>query len=302
MNIAEKLELAIKANETGSADGAYSLTHNGKTLQKQTCMTNEEWSRLVFAIKTNKTQPNAYAEYSEGRVGELSEKSGRPPRMASYGSSSRMIYKLSADKAGFHYRKKLPAAIGGGVILDGFFEDDTRRVLVETKCRELYSKKASTASERYRELYEYLNSRMLGNINIEMQPSGAEGYMNVDFFADGERLERFDLKQMISHLLGIATGLLKGSLEPKQTDFIYLLYDPTELGMERNVQEAVDCIYERACYECNLIDFAELFRAVLEFLNEHKFKSKMVEYELDGAVLNFTFTLATQDFYPILLQ
>lgn len=302
MNITEKLDLAIKLNEKGSTDGEYLITYKGKTLQKQTYMTKDEWDAFVLSMKSNEFQPTAYLEYSEGGGDELSEKNGRPPKMASYGSSSRMIYMLSAHKEGFHYERNLPTTVGGKANLDGFYEDETRYIFVEAKCHEPYSKKTNAVSECYRELYEYLNAHAWGSINIEMKPSDRERYMNVDFFADGERLEHFDLKQMICHLLGIATGLLKGTVAQKQIDFIYLLYDPTELNIEPDAKEIIDQIYERACYECNLIDFAELFRAILAFLNETNFNGAMTDDELDNAVLRFTFTLASQDFYPLLLQ
>lgn len=302
MKITEKLDLAIKLNEKGSIDGAYSVTRNGQTLHKQTYMTNEERESFVLSMKSNELQPSAYEEYSEGGGDELSEKSGRPPKMASYGSSSRMIYMLSEGKAGFHYEMKLPTTVGGKANLDGFCEDGSRYIFVEAKCHEPYSKKTSAVSDCYRELYEYLNAHTWGSINIEMKPSDRERYMNVDFFADGERLEHFDLKQMICHLLGIATGLLKGTVAQKQIDFIYLLFDPTELDIEPDAKEIIDQIYERTCYECNLIDFAELFRAILAFLNETNFNGAMTDDELDNAVLRFTFTLASQDFYPLLLQ
>ena len=302
MNITEKLDLAIKLNEKGSTDGEYLIAYKGKTLQKQTYMTNEEWDAFVLAMKSNEFQPTAHLEYSEGGGDELSEKNVRPPKMASYGSSSRMIYMLSAHKEGFHYERKLPTTVGGKANLDGFYEDETRYIFVEAKCHEPYSKKTNAVSECYRELYEYLTSHTWGSINIEMKPSDRERYMIVDFFADGERLEHFDLKQMICHLLGIATGLLTGAVKQKQIDFIYLLYDPTELDIEPDAKEVIDQIYERTCYECNLIDFAELFRAILAFLNETNFNGAMTSDELDRAVINFTFTLASQDFYPLLLQ
>ena len=302
MKITEKLDLAIKSNEKGSIDGAYSVTRNVQTMHKQTYMTNEEWESFVLSMKSNELPPSAYEEYSEGGGDELSEKSGRPPKMASYGSSSRMIYMLSKGKAGFHYEMKLPTTVGGKANLDGFYEDGSRYIFVEAKCHEPYSKKTSAVSDCYRELYEYLNAHTWGSINIEMKPSDRERYMNVDFFADGERLEHFDLKQMICHLLGIATGLLKGTVAQKQIDFIYFLFDPTELDIEPDAKEIIDQIYERTCYECNLIDFAELFRAILAFLNETNFNGAMTDDELDNAVLRFTFTLASQDFYPLLLQ
>ena len=158
MNVTEKLDLAIKLNEKGSTDGEYLITYKGKTLQKQTYMTNEEWDAFVLAMKSNEFQPTAYLEYSEGGGDELSEKNGRPPKMASYGSSSRMIYMLSAHKEGFHYERKLPTTVGGKANLDGFYEDETRYIFVEAKCHEPYSKKTNAVSECYRELYEYLTN------------------------------------------------------------------------------------------------------------------------------------------------
>ena len=50
MKITEKLDLAIKSNEKGSIDGAYSVTRNGQTIQKQTYMTNEEWEELCSLV------------------------------------------------------------------------------------------------------------------------------------------------------------------------------------------------------------------------------------------------------------
>ena len=143
---------------------------------------------------------------------------------------------------------------------------------------------------------------MLGIVHIDMQTSKCGKYLNVEYYADGEKLERFDMKQMICHLLGIATGMLKGTLARKRTDFIYLLYDPTNLDIDPDAKEEIDRIYERTCYECNLVDFAELYRVLLNFLIREKYAGAASDAEADDMVLNFTFTLATQEFYPILIS
>ena len=113
MNIVERLDLAIKSKEKGSTAGCYMVKYKDKILHKPTYMTNDEWKVFDASIKENKHQPNAHTEYLEGGGDELSEKDGRPPKMASYGSSSRMIYNLSSGKEGFHYEKKLPTTVGG---------------------------------------------------------------------------------------------------------------------------------------------------------------------------------------------
>ncbi len=289
MNISKELDLAIKVAETQTTDGTY-----GKY---NTYMTKEEWDAFKNAML-----PSALDEYGAGGGDELSEKNGRPPKMACYGSSSRMIYKLSCHKEGFHYEKKLSTTIGGTANLDGFLEEDNRYVFVEAKCHEPYSTKSNSASKAYEKLYDYINAQMGGNIEIAMKTSKCGRYLDVEYFSDGEKLEHFDMKQMICHLLGIATGVLKGELKQKQIDFIYLLYDPTELDLSPATKEAVDAIYERTCYECNLIDFALLLRIIFSFLMEEKYGDVISEENLDALIFKFTFSLASQEFYPILLQ
>ena len=265
-------------------------------LHQATYMTNEEWKSFLSAMPEN-----ARKEYGDGDGGELKEKDGRPPKMASYGSSSRLIYKLSSNKEGFHFEKKLPTTVGGKANLDGFYEEDNRYIFVESKCHEPYTAKNVTVSKCYEKLYEYINEQMLGNIHIGMKTSSCGKNLNVEYFANGEKLTRFDMKQMICHLLGIATGMLKGTLKRKQTDFVYLLFDPTELEIEPDAKKIINEIYERTCYECNLVDFAELYHVILNFLRNEKFASAATDEDLDNMTLNFTFTLASQEFYPILI-
>ena len=302
MTITEKLDLAIKLKETGTTDGSYAVTYEKddkkETLYRQTYMTNKVWNEFFSAMPKN-----AKKEYGEGGGDELSEKNGRPPKMASYGSSSRMIYNLSKNKENFHFEKKLPTSIGRGKAnLDGFYEDDSRYIFVEAKCHEPYSVKGHTVSKAYERLYNYLNEHMFGELQIDMTTSKCGKYLNVEYFAGGEKLERFDIKQMICHLLGIATGLLEGTLKKKQVDFIYLLYDPTELDIDASAKAKINEIYDRTCYECNLIDFSELFREMLEFLIDAKFQDVVSSDIVDDMALKFTFTLASQDFYPILIS
>jgi hypothetical protein len=246
--------------------------------------------------------PNALAEYGDGSGGELVEKNGRPPKMACYGSSSRMIYKYSCHNKGFRYEKKLHTTIGGTANLDGFLEEDYRYVFVEAKCHEPYSAKSGSVSKAYERLYDYINAHMYGNIKISMKTGKCGRYLDAEYFSDGEKLEHFDIKQMICHLLGVATGVLKGEFKQKQIDFIYLLYDPAELTFAPAVKKAVDAIYKRTCYECNLIDFATLLRAIFAFLKEEKYGEVISDEDLDALICKFTFSLASQEFYPVLLQ
>lgn len=293
MSISNKFDLAIKLAETKSKDGAYTVEER----KYEAYMQNTEWEKFKADMR-----PTAFKEYCAGGGGELEEKNGRPPKMASYGSSSRMIYKLSSHKEEFHFEKKLPTTIGGTANLDGFYEDDNRYVFVEAKCHEIYSSKNSSVSKAYEKLYNFINEKMSGIVDIKMHDSKCGRYLDVEYFAEGEKLLHFDMKQMICHLLGIATGILKGDLDKKQTDFIYLLYDPSKLELAPDTKEAVDSIYNRMCYEFNLVDYSRLLRVIFEFLKEIKYTETVSDEELDALICKFTFTLTSQDFYPVILQ
>ena len=293
MNIVKEFDLAVKQAETNATEGAYLA--GGR--EYDAYMTNAEWEAF-----RNEMSPSARAEYGAGGGDELSEKNGRPPKMASYGSSSRMIHRLSKHKKEFHYEKKLSTTVGGTANLDGFYESDGRYVFVEAKCHEPYSAKKTAVSKSYRELYEFINAQMPDALRIEMMPGKCGRYLNVEFFVGNEKTEHFDLKQMICHLLGIATGMLKGELTPKQTDFIYLLYDPTDLPLSGAAKEEIEKIYAKTCDECNAVDFSSLLRVMFAFLKKQKYPDSLSDDEIDTIVGRFTFILASQEFYPILLQ
>jgi hypothetical protein len=121
--------------------------------------------------------------------------------------------------------------------------------------------------------------------------------MKVTISTNNDKIERFDVKQMICHLLGIATGILTSTLEKKEISFIYLLFDPTKLPLESDVKSIIDAIYERTVFESYQIDWSTLFRIILEFLNDNKFKGIMNSNDINKTVCDFRFTLVSQDTY-----
>lgn len=298
--LAGHLDLAIKASEGGRAEEGYRVGDRVYPAY----MTNEEWARFAAAMSDGTRE-----EYQKGSGGEMTEKNGRPPKMASYGSSSRMLYKLSKGAPSVHFEKKLPTSFGGpGANLDGFMEQEERYVFIEAKCREPYHTPYSEenpceVSAAYEALYTYINAHMDGNLYCRIRPRRADSKsMKVTFESDGATVRYFDVKQMICHLLGIATGLLRGTLAAKRVDFWYLLYDPTELGMAADVQQAIDAVYEETCAACMGIEFDRLFTAVLTYLRDEKGIGHMTDGEIGRYACDFSFTLCSQDFYPFLLE
>ena len=127
------LDLSIKQQETGSLDGGF-LANNQTVYPSY--LDNQAW--LDFKMDMASNYPTAWMEYGAGSGGELKEEGPFPPKMASYGSSSRMIYRLCKDNPDFHFEYKLPTRVGGIANLDGFLETEDRYIFVEANCREPY--------------------------------------------------------------------------------------------------------------------------------------------------------------------
>ena len=150
MELNKILDYAIMADETAKNPGLKSgYTVNEKTYNNY--LSNDSFEMFVEDMKTN--HPTAYEMYGKGGGKELEErKSGSniyPPKMASFGSSSRMIYNLMKDTDGFLFEKKLPTTVGGTANLDGFIETDEKCVFVEAKCREPYTAKDGIIERKY---------------------------------------------------------------------------------------------------------------------------------------------------------
>jgi len=202
MSIAKTLDLSIKFNETGTSNEGKSYILSER--QYENYIDNEKWSAFVEEMKTE--YPLAYAEYGEGSGDELGiKKIGKyPPKMASYGSSSRMIYLLSRDIEGFQFEKKIPTTVGGIANMDGFLQSENIQFFIEAKCREPYSPKSYIIDRKYEALYRYIDAEPSVDIKCNITIIDDEK-MQVKFVAQGTIITAFDIKQMISHLLGIAT-------------------------------------------------------------------------------------------------
>ncbi len=210
--------------------------------------------------------------------------------------SKQLVRKLSKEKEGFIFDKEITTFFGEKTTVYGFLEDETKMLFVSAKCEEPYSFKNHTANTSYLPLYDYINE----NIPYELSINVMENTIT-ECFAYGERIRYFDLLETIETLVGIATKILDKALKNKQIDFIYLLFDPTELDFPAVQKEEIETIYERLCYEANLIDFASLLRTIFTFLKQEKYKNAISDEEIEEIVFKFTFALASHELYPILL-
>lgn len=298
MNIAKTLDLSIKKAEIGEAyaDTFYALNDR----RYENYIDNASWNAFVNEMKTN--YPSAYQAYGEGSGDELGiKKNYFPPKMASYGSSSRMLYLLSRDIHGFRFEKKLPTTVGGIANTDGYLHRNSTHYYIEAKCREPYSPKSYVMDRKYEELYAYLDREANLDFNCKITVLD-ERKMSVLFLAKNKELTRFDIKQMICHMLGIATDKLNHPTSEK-TVFLYLLYNPNQIEIvNRNDRTKILSVYETEVSECEKIPFEDLYRAITQYLFRKKEIGTATEHEMNQISNNFTFIHCDQSSYSRLLS
>lgn len=233
---------------------------------------------IAFVEAMKKKYNTAYKMYCAGGGKEL-EENKYPPKMASFGSSSRMIYNLMKDTKGFLFEKQLPTTVGGTANLDGFMDTGDKYIFVEAKCREPYSIKNNVYDKKYEELYKSISNSDKTNISCDIKDiKDNEKEMKVIFKVNDNPIHNFDMKQMISHLLGVATAFLNGGFELRDIEFIYLLFDPTLIEIkDEKARGKIYEIYKNTCDECNATDFKALFEVVIDYLKSYKKWDKDIE-------------------------
>ncbi len=279
------LDFSIKKHETGTTEGGFTVK-DGKIYASY--MSNSEWNAFIGNMKEN--YPQAFGQYDAGSGGECMPNGVYPPKMASYGSSSRMIYNLCKDIPSFRFEYKLPTTVGGIANLDGYLKKENERIYVEAKCREPYGEQPQLIEEKYEELYRYLNEQPTNNLNISIS-EGTASKIKALFSVDGKEIRHFDMKQMICHLLGIATKHLQEPIS-KRISFLYLVYDPTKIELIHSEKGAkIVETYNTMCAECNAVAFKALFEDICRFLSKNR---NLPSENISAIVSSFSFQLKNQ--------
>ena len=284
MNLQHKLDYAIRDKEDKTYGEGYIISKSKLAYDRY--MSNDGWDRYLAEMSEDHRK-----QYEEGDGGEIIEKRGRwgtyPPKMACYGSSSRIIYTCLREVSGIKFEHQLPTRVGSRPAnLDAYLYTDRRDIFVEAKCREIYAKLGNVkASTRYNEVYEHINKSYNSfsfGADIISDNQGVKDKNNYSyrFFYNNEPIIRFDIKQLISHFLGIAAGVLEGVIKDN-IRFVYFIYNPNELD-----NEALEEVYDNTKKEIDKIKIKDLFKAVFEY------QKKNLEIEKEMPI--FEFVLANQ--------
>lgn len=265
MKMDKALDIAKRKYEDGK--GGYRMTGRPPY---ENYMSNESWESYLHEMETN--YESAYGAYKNGGGKELEEKQ-YPPKMASYGSSSRFIYELSRDIQGFEFEKQFSTHIGGKSNLDGFIQKEDKAVCVEAKCREPYgnSHKNEKRKKVYENILKHISNSNIG-ISFNCQPDGDK----IKIISESQYgiIEHFDIIQLVCHFCGIANQILENKIS-NDICFLYLTYNPSSIPekyFENGFHSKIIKRYEKCLDEMNSIDFKELFRVIVSFFNKGKQK------------------------------
>lgn len=282
MNLQHKLDLAIRDKE-GKCYGEGYLVAKSKSVYDR-YMSNDGWKRYLAEMSEDHRM-----QYKNGDGGEINEKRGRwgtyPPKMACYGSSSRIIYTLLRGVANIEFEKKFATLVGHTANLDAYLQTGYTNIFLEAKCREIYASHTKIdIGNVYKPVYEYIK-QCNKKFGYSDEPSTANNKFRCSFYYDGKQIIRFDIKQLICHYLAIVANYLKplnGKDAMANIRFVYFIYNPNELG-----NETLNRVYTDTINEIYKIGVIELFKAVFEYQK----KNLTIEKEMPI----FEFVLADQN-------
>lgn len=290
-DMATALDYAIRDYEVGADTSKYGYKIDDREYPYDNYMSNNTWKTFLEGM------PRLHRrQFEDGDGGETEEKKGRwglcPPKMASYGSSSRFIYNLSKDICGFRFEKQLPTRVGHTANLDGFLPKEDMNVYVEAKCREIYgSHKVVEVSEVYKEVYDFIHKKYTDFEYVDNERP-CKKHFNCTFKYKDSEIIHFDIKQLICHFLGITADILENKCS-KNVRFVYLIHKPqnVEEKIYETYRKAIQSAYDETLAEIKgMGDMHWLFYAVLDYQQTN------LKLSIEK-VPSFEFKLVDQDSY-----
>lgn len=203
-----------------------------------------------------------YNAYGTGAGDELKDaKDGEPAKMKSVASSSRFCY-LSLKDSDFsvfdvddhpfqrrqrRFEEKLPIVGGTPPHMDCYYEGGDELVCFECKCHEQFDDHKIELAESY-----FKNDRIVNKIEekyyIEKhkpkQKDGKLHYYNVisPAFVGLSDNPRFDIKQFLTHIMGIQSRLKK--LKKSKARLIYSYFIPDKVLKDSEIKTIIDQLYD----------------------------------------------------------
>ena len=206
---------------------------------------NDEFQRFMNEMEHKDEYGKYYNCYYNGAGSELKEKNSRyglvPPKMASVASSSRFCYLALRDGAGvdliggnkvqFEYECEI-SDIDAATYpqLDAFIEDNN--TFVEAKCHEIFDHHKIIMSKKY---MEYLSEDF--EIDLEGMIVDDKIIIPLSQFGIFEKVSRFDIKQLLCHLIGISSKKKKLGLDNVKLTYLFFKPKTSDGKINQQIEE-----------------------------------------------------------------
>ena len=250
---------------------------------------NAEFAKFLEKMETN--YPNHYrkfwgdpdaAENKGGKGGELVPKKGRwgmvPPKMASVASSSRFCYlalrdgtdalipgrSLTKDDVEFEKECRIFEAGGTAPQLDAYVKDEVCDRYIEAKCHEIFDKHRIELKNKYWDIFK--EEKSLRPVLSKAVKYRESFELPKEVFGLTSNHMRFDVKQLVCHLLGIAK-----QSEGKYAELVYLFFKP--VCEEEELSAKMDEVFEELQQETDAIFQC---KPIKEFCEEHKIRLRVI--------------------------
>ena len=294
MNLRKALDYAIRDYECKQIDVTSGYKIEGVEKPYYNYLSNDAWEDFKESMSEEHKK-----QYDDADGGELKKTKGRwgeyPPKMASFGSSSRFVYNLSKEKVGFVFEKRLPTKVGPRPAnLDGYLKLNDTDILVEAKCGEIYNSHNKDVSKSYIKIYEELKKLFLdfSYINHPSKDKDSEdkNSFSCSFTFKGKPVVHFDIKQLISHFLGITAGILEGEVAAN-IKFVYLIFNPrTDTCFDnekiKSYKEKIESVYDDTIKEIDEEGMEQFFKAIMKIQSVRLKREKYYSFEFHLADQN----------------
>ncbi len=292
-NLCVALDCAIRDSEKEKYGYTSGYIVRDSDTKYSNYMSNEAWKEYL----ENMAEEHR-VQYEDGNGGELKEKKGRwgivPPKMASFGSSSRFIYELSKNVTGYAFEVKLDTRVGGVANLDGFLRKGNNYVYVEAKRREIYG--SSHENEKIKSVYIPVYEKIKNNckgFKYEQNDCKEPDMKKITFCINDTPIKYFDLKQLICHFLGITYDIAKNNIQNAKVTFLYLIYDPNEVcefiapKYKEKIKDRYESVKKFVSDNKDVIN--SIFQTLLQYQKE--------TYNLVDLKIDFDFKMVSQKDY-----
>ncbi len=248
-------------------------------LGNENYFTNEIFKSFINDMETK--YHNAYKKFNDGKGGELDTYSYKnqlmPPKMASVASSSRFCYLALRD--GLKKRDKLNYSgtvdfeheckisitdiTGTAPQLDAFIECINEDVYFETKCQEIFNSHYIKMSKQYKKILE-----TEFGLSVQEEKDNKIIISRGCFAIDDTTRQRlmFDIKQLLCHLLGIASENKKRN---KSATLVYMFFKPKSTKFHDQIDETFKILQDQ-------ISHIFMSDPIKKFCNKHKISLRAI--------------------------